>query len=162
MIRSHQILFVIFVFSLIVTSTFVSIFLKYVNSVLIAYVISIKLGVTYLSGTCCTRSATVFTITTSILTYTLTSCYVSIYLNPSFLTYRAPSTLQPPYLASLLHLSNISRELSSSISQQLIAPKIKSYIGQLCFICRCAQGLERTPHSPTISETIAIFRKQHI
>ena len=32
-------------------------------------------------------------------------------------------TQQPPYLASLLHLSNIPRQLRSSISQQLIVPK---------------------------------------
>ena len=40
----------------------------------------------------------------------------------STLTYRALSTQQPPYLASLLHLSNILRQLRSSISQQLIVP----------------------------------------
>ena len=35
----------------------------------------------------------------------------------STLTYRALFTQQPPYLASLLHLSNIPRQLRSSISQ---------------------------------------------
>ena len=35
----------------------------------------------------------------------------------STLTYRALSTQQPPYLASLLHLSNIARQLRSLISQ---------------------------------------------
>ena len=41
----------------------------------------------------------------------------------STLTYRALSKQQPPYLASLLHLSNIPRQLRSSISQQLIVLK---------------------------------------
>ena len=40
-----------------------------------------------------------------------------IHFKLSTLTYRAVSTQQPPYLASLLHLSNIRRQLRSSISQ---------------------------------------------
>ena len=42
----------------------------------------------------------------------------------STLRYRALSTQQPPYLASLLHLLNIPWQLRSSISQ-LIIPKTK-------------------------------------
>ena len=51
----------------------------------------------------------------------------------STLTYRALYTQQPPYLASLLHLSNIPRQLRSSISQ-LIVPKTKLNLGKR----RCA------------------------
>ena len=40
----------------------------------------------------------------------------------STLTYRALAIHQPPYLASLLHLSNIPRQLRSSTSQQLSIP----------------------------------------
>ena len=47
-IHSHQILFAIFVLSLTVTSTFASIFLKYVNHDSIIFVISVEFGVTYL------------------------------------------------------------------------------------------------------------------
>ena len=51
----------------------------------------------------------------------------------STLTYCALSTQQPPYFASLLHLSNISRKLRSSISQQLIVPKTKLNLGKCAF-----------------------------
>ena len=40
-----------------------------------------------------------------------------IHFKLSTLTHRALSTQQPPYLASLLHLSNIPRQLRSSISK---------------------------------------------
>ena len=48
------------------------------------------------------------------------------------LTYRALCTQQPPYLASPLHLSNIPRQLRSSISQ-LIVPKAKLNLGKRAF-----------------------------
>ena len=48
-----------------------------------------------------------------------------INFKPSTLTYRALSTQQPPYLVSLLYLSNIPRQLRSSISQQFIVTKTK-------------------------------------
>ena len=51
----------------------------------------------------------------------------------STLTYRALPTQQPPYLASLLHLSNIPRQLRSSISQQLIVSKTKLNLGKRAF-----------------------------
>ena len=50
----------------------------------------------------------------------------------STLAYRALST-QPSYLASLLHLSNIPRQLRSSTSQQLIVPKTKLNLGKRAF-----------------------------
>ena len=51
----------------------------------------------------------------------------------STLTYRALSMQQRPYLSSLLHLSNISRQLRSSISQQLIVHKTKVNLGKRAF-----------------------------
>ena len=51
----------------------------------------------------------------------------------STLTYHALFTQQPPYLASLLHLSNIPRQLRSSISQQLIVPKQKLTLDKRAF-----------------------------
>ena len=58
----------------------------------------------------------------------------------STLTYHAISTQQPPYLASLLHLSNIAKQLRSSISQ-LIVPKTKLNLGKRAFSV-AAPGLE--------------------
>ena len=51
----------------------------------------------------------------------------------STLTYRALSTQQPPYLASLLHISNVPSQLRSSIAQQLIVPKAKLNLGKCAF-----------------------------
>ena len=59
-------------------------------------------------------------------------CY-RINFKLSTLAYRALSTQQPPYLASLLHLSNIPRQLRSSTSQQLIVPKTKLNLGKRAF-----------------------------
>ena len=56
-----------------------------------------------------------------------------IKFNLSTLTYRALSTQQPPYLASLLHLSGIPRQLRSSISQQLIVPKTNVNLDKRAF-----------------------------
>ena len=49
-----------------------------------------------------------------------------------YFLYRALSTQQPPYLTSLLHLSNIPRQLRSSISQ-LFVPKTKFYLSKYAF-----------------------------
>ena len=51
----------------------------------------------------------------------------------STITYRALSTQQRSYRASLLHLSNVPRQLISSISQQLIVPKTKFNLDKRAF-----------------------------
>ena len=51
----------------------------------------------------------------------------------STLTYRALAIHQPPYLASLLHFSNIPRQLRSSTSQQLSIPRTKLNLGKRAF-----------------------------
>ena len=51
----------------------------------------------------------------------------------STLTYRALAIRQPPYLASLLHFSNVSRQLRSSTSQQLSIPRTKLNLGMRAF-----------------------------
>ena len=51
----------------------------------------------------------------------------------STLTYRALVIHQPPYLASLLHFSNIPRQLRSSTSQQLSIPRTKLNLGKRAF-----------------------------
>ena len=51
----------------------------------------------------------------------------------STLTYRALAIHQPPYLASLLHYSNVPRQLRSSTSQQLSIPRTKLSLGKRAF-----------------------------
>ena len=51
----------------------------------------------------------------------------------STLTYRALALNQPPYLASLLHFSNIPIQLRSSTSQQLSIPRTKLNLGKRAF-----------------------------
>ena len=77
----------------------------------------------------------------------------------STLAYRALSTQQPPYLASLLHLSNIPRQLRSSISQ-LIVPKTKLNLGKRAFSVAAPKVWNELPITLKTSETIAIFRKK--
>ena len=78
----------------------------------------------------------------------------------SILTYCALSTQQPPYLASLLHLSNIPRQLRSSISQQLAVPKTKLNLGKRAFSVAAPRVWNELPITLKTSETIAIFRKK--
>ena len=51
----------------------------------------------------------------------------------STLAYRALAIHQPHYLASLLHFSNIPRQLRSSTSQQLSIPRTKLNLGKRAF-----------------------------
>ena len=81
-------------------------------------------------------------------------------LKLSTLTHRALSTQQPPYLASLLHVSNIPRQLKSSTSQQLIVPKTKLNLGKHAFSVAAPGVWNELPITLKTSETIAIFRKK--
>ena len=83
-----------------------------------------------------------------------------IHFKLSTLTYHALSTQQPPYLASLLHLSNIPRQLRSPISQQLIVPKTKLNLGKHVFSVVAPRVWNELPITLKTSETIAIFRKK--
>ena len=78
----------------------------------------------------------------------------------STLAYRALSTQQPFYLASLLHLSNIPRQLRSSVSQQLIVPRTKLNLGKRAFSVAAPRVWNELPIALKTSETIAIFRKK--
>ena len=78
----------------------------------------------------------------------------------STLTYRALSTQQPPYLASLLYLSNTPRQLRSSISQQLITPKTKLNLGKRAFSVAAPRVWNELPITLKTSETIASVRKK--
>ena len=77
----------------------------------------------------------------------------------STLTYHALSTQQPPYLASLLHLLYIPRQLRSSISQQRIVPKTKLNLGKHAFSVTVPRVWNELPITLKTSETIAIFHK---
>ena len=70
------------------------------------------------------------------------------------LTFRALAIHQPPYLASLLHFSNIPRQLRSSTSQQLSIPRTKLNLGKRAF--SVAAQLPTTLKS---CESLASFRK---
>ena len=139
-----------------VTSTFASTFIKYINLVSIIYMISVEFDVTYLSTAKTISTALISRIISSRLDYCnsllsniakrnlaklqrVHNCLARVVLraprfspslsllkqlhwlhvtyrinfNLSTLTYRALSTQQPPYLASLLHLLNIPRQLRS-------------------------------------------------
>ena len=73
----------------------------------------------------------------------------------STLTYRALSAQQPPYFVSLLHLSNMRRQLKSSISQQPKTTNVLSLSLRL--------GMwDELPITLKTSETIANFRKNSI
>ena len=78
----------------------------------------------------------------------------------STLTYRGLSTQQPPYLASLLHLSNIRRQLISSILQQHFMPKTKFYLGKRAFSVAADRVWNELPVTLKTFETIAIFRQK--
>ena len=77
----------------------------------------------------------------------------------STLTCRALSTQQPPYLASLLHLPNIPRQLRSSMSRQLIVPKAILNLGKRDFSVAAPTVWNELPITLKTFETIAIFRK---
>ena len=59
-------------------------------------------------------------------------CY-RINFKLSTLTHRVLSTQQTPYMASLLHLSNIHRQLRASVSQQRVVPKTTLNLGKPAF-----------------------------
>ena len=58
------------------------------------------------------------------------------------LSTRALAIHQPPYLASLLHFSNIPRQLRSSTSTAAFYSQNKTEPGQACFLCCCTHHLE--------------------
>ena len=92
--------------------------------------------------------------------YWLPVSYRINFFKLSTLTYRALSTQQPPYLDSLLHLSNIHRQLRSSNSQQLIVPKTKLNLCKRAFSVAVPRVWNELPITLKTSETIAIFRKK--
>ena len=77
----------------------------------------------------------------------------------STLTYLALFTHRPPYLASLLYLSNIPRQLRSSISQ-LIVPKTKLNLGKCAFSVAAPRVWNELPITLKTYKTTAIFREK--
>ena len=76
---------------------------------------------------------------------------------PLLHTYRALSTQQPPNLASLLLLSNIPRQLRSSISQQLIVHKTK--LNVLSLSLRLGSGIFSQKNSRHIYSKLHFHHK---
>ena len=62
-------------------------------------------------------------------------------------------------MARLLHLSNIPRQLRSSISQQLIVPKTKLNLGKRAFSVAAPRVWNELPITLKTSETIASLKK---
>ena len=91
--------------------------------------------------------------------YTGFQFLIELIFKLSTLTYRPLSTQQPSYLASLLHVSNIPKQLRSSISQQLIVPKTKLNLSKRAFSVAAHRVWNELPISLKTSETIHIFRK---
>ena len=79
----------------------------------------------------------------------------------STLTYRALAIHQPPYLASLLHFSNIPRQLRSSTSQQLSnsIPRTKLNLGKGAFSVAAPIIWNELPTTLKSCESLASFRK---
>ena len=77
----------------------------------------------------------------------------------STLTYRALAIHQPPYLASLLHFSNIPRQLRSSTSQQLSIPSTKLNLGKRAFSVAAPTIWNENPTTLKSCESLASFRK---
>ena len=77
----------------------------------------------------------------------------------SNLTYCALAIHQPPYLASLLHFSNIPRELRSSTSQQLSIPRTKLNLGKPAFSVAATIIWNEVPTTLKSCESLASFRK---
>ena len=77
----------------------------------------------------------------------------------STLTYRVLVIHQPPYLASLLHLSNIPRQFRSSTSQQLSIPRTKLNLGKRAFPVAAPIIWNEHPTTLKSCESLASFRK---
>ena len=77
----------------------------------------------------------------------------------STLTYHALAIHQPPYLASLLHFSNVPRQLGSSTSQQLSIPRTKLNLGKRAFSVAAPIIWNELPTTLKSCESLASFRK---
>ena len=75
------------------------------------------------------------------------------------LTFRALAIHQPPYLASLLHLSNIPRQLRSSTSQQISIPRTKLYLDKRAFSVAAPIIWNELPTTLKSCESLASFLK---
>ena len=75
----------------------------------------------------------------------------------STLTYRALAIHQPPYIASLLHFSNIPRQLRSS--QQLSIPRTKLNLGKRAFSVAAPIIWNELPTILKYCESLASFRE---
>ena len=73
--------------------------------------------------------------------------------------HRALAIHQPPYLASLLHFSNIPRQLRSSTSQQLSIPRTKLNLGKRDFSVAAPITWNELPTTLEYCESHASFRK---
>ena len=89
-------------------------------------------------------------------------CYLSSYIYQfqlAAVTYHILSTQQLTYLVNLLHFSDISRTLRSSVSKQLFVPKLN--IGKHAFSVAAPTIWNQLPITIKSSETIDTIRKKN-
>ena len=77
----------------------------------------------------------------------------------STLSYRALAIHQPPYPASLLHFSNVPRQLRSSTSQQLSIPRNKLNLDKRAFCVAAPIIWNELPTTLKSCQSLASFRK---
>ena len=77
----------------------------------------------------------------------------------STLTYRALAIHQPSYLASLLHCSNMPRQLRLSTSQHLSIPRTKLNLGKRVFSVAAPIIWNELQTTLKSCESLASFRK---
>ena len=76
------------------------------------------------------------------------------------LTYRTLYTQQPTYLVNLLHFSDISGTLRSSVSKKHLVPKTKLNIGKRAISVAAPTIWNQLPITVKSSESIGTFRKK--
>ena len=107
-------------------------------------------------GIRCIPLSTAKTISNAIISSRLDYC--NSLLN-NIAKHRALAIHQPPYLASLLHFSNIPSQLRSSTSQQLSIPRTKLNLGKRAFSVAAPIIWNELPTTLKSCESLASFRK---
>ena len=83
----------------------------------------------------------------------------STFVLHSYISWRALAIHQPHYPASLLHFSNVPRQLRSSTSPQLSIPRTKLNLGKRAFSVAAPITWNELPTTLKSCESLASFRK---
>ena len=112
-----------------------------------------------LTPICCPKGSSFLTITPLLKQLHWLPVNEIIKFKLSTLTYRALAIHQPPYLASLMHFSNIPRQLRSSTSQQLSIPRTKLNLDNRALSVAAPIIWNELPSTLKYCESLASFRK---